>query len=640
MVRVWAVLFVLVWVCAVGVAHAKGSHLVEVLLSTKDGTPTPQEVIDSLGPSAPPGKHVIDAFAIVQPVRATYLLPVRASGQFQEYLNANPHSARGICKHCGLAMAKMTHGHCDGGGTFRPEFTTSDEAAGVTMLSDSGMQVINMSFGGPRNQTDFCAANPHDSLCLALAHASYRDIVMVGASGNNRTALQFPARDIRVISVGGFSEVGNLAAEDPGFAFWDESPGSIDACPNGSTSQECGSNYTTPLAGPKQELVAAAHAVLSTTYPGKNWSTDFKCGDSFGPGGGTGLCTGTSMSAPQVSGLVGILRSINPLIHTGRPIPAANDPVGIRTVLAQTTVQAQSGQVWSPSFGYGRPDAAAAAARILGKVEGHTVRNRVTPLFRFHSSTSKDYLDTTTPQMAIAFSINQAAGYTTFGALAPDYPVFPTEPNTPALPLPRASVYVLTTEYGPREEWPALVPLYMIERTRNFPVGCTSGAPGCNSNNRDFTLVTTKAHIEKAHADGYSLRAIQGYIYQICTPEPKCIPPGAQKFYRACKTGDDDCATFLEGERSVFESNGYVSAYPIGSNMAIGYAYPAVDSDSDGLIDGFEYVVGTRPDYADTDGDGMSDGAEFPMVAVAASDPCSGAGAGNCPADVIFRNGF
>ncbi len=498
-------------------------------------------------------------------------------------------------------------------------------------MSDSGVQVVNLSLGGSTSVTSFCKTQPNDPMCLALAYATSHDEVIVASSGNARTHIAFPAADSRTIAAGGFDE---------SYQLWDESPGGTTLCPFPPGSLECGSNYSLLPNEPKQELVASSRKVFSTTYPGKNWNTDIHCGDSFGPVSGYGLCTGTSMAAPQISGVVGLLRSINPLVPRGNPLPKAGESVGIRTVLAQTTAEAQAGQPWSQRLGYGRPDAAAAAARMLGTVEGHTARNRATPLFRFYSAAAKDYLETTSPQMAIAFAINQSAAYTPQGALVPGYAAFPQDPATTALPAPRANVYVLTTEYSPRPEWPALVPLYMMERTRPFPQGCTVGTPQCNGENRDFSLFTTNADIEAAHADGYSLRTIQGYVFQPCTPEPACIPPGAQKLYRECKAQDDDCAVFLNSERAGFEASGYTHAYPAGADKRLGYAYPALDSDGDGLVDGFEYAIGTRVDVADSDGDGISDGAEFPLAAVAAMDPCSGAGAGNCPADVLFWDGF
>jgi hypothetical protein len=74
----------------------------------------------------------------------------------------------------------------------------------------------------------------------------------------------------------------------------------------------------------------------------------------------------------------------------------------------------------------------------------------------------------------------------------------------------------------------------------------------------------------------------------------------------------------------------------------IGYAYPASDPDSvkpdandldgDGLINGFEDVIGTDPGNADTDGDGQPDGDEYPLADVPVSDPDT--------IDLVFANGF
>lgn len=539
---------------------------------------------------------------------------------------------QGICKHCGIAMWKIIQYVCQAPAT-RPSPVRNSSAVGpaIALASETGAQVINLSFGNQEAPSNFCETNPKDSWCLGIGIAVKRDIAIVASSGNNRIAIQFPAKDDRVIAAGGFQQ---------SLAIWNDSPGSTTNCPhipNLAPGAECGSDYTNIAGGPKQELMGSAKSVLSTTYPQINWNGYVDCGDGFpGPGwgNGVGLCTGTSMSAPQISGVVGILRSINPLVPVGKPTfnPLTDPTATLRYVLASTTFEAQAGHPWDSRVGYGRPDAAAAARKLLGKVAGITIRNRATPLFRLYSANAKDYADTTSPQVAFALMFNHANTWQPDlnAALVPGYPQVPHDPADGTFPSPRAAVYVLATEVKPRAEWPALRPLYQMDK--DF----------ANGEVDDYLLVTTATHIEQAHAAGYNLRTIQGYIYEPCTPEPYCIPPGAQKFWRACRTADNDCATFLDSERTAFEANGYTSAFPSGSKL-LGYAYPATDTDHDGLPDGFEYAVGTSPTRANSDNDTAPDAAELPMIGVPVSDPCGGVGSSGalfCGADSIFRNGF
>lgn len=549
---------------------------------------------------------------------------------------------RGGCSRCGLVMVKRSALYCDFQAAAAVPGTFSNiDGEAIEHLYKVGAQVINMSYSNSENN---CQSASNNRLCNAVATAYRNDILMVAAAGNRREQLKFPARDPRVVSVGGLG-----ASND----FWDESPGSNVSCPY-ADGRECGSNFAPSATfGPsRQEVAAPATAVRSTMYPGRNWNTTIGCGDSFGDGASNdaqGACTGTSMSAPEVAALYGLVRSVNPLMRAGDPVNQATPaiPDGIREVVASTSSRAAVGQPESVQLGFGTPNATAAVAKMLGTVRGMPVRNRVTPLFGMYSPGAGDYATVATPQIAMALhlystnqyrSVHQAGDTFIQGMPVPGYAAFPNP--DPDAGVPRARALILTTEFKPtilNGVQPTPVPLVLLERKRQGPVACDLSSPLCHGD----IVVALESQTQAAVNAGYSYGGLQGYIYPTCSPSPVCIPAGTQALHVKCNTAQQDCAAFLEPDRPSFEAAGYTTNFLSGPSSVLGYAYPVADTDADGLADGFEYAVGTSPSDADSDDDGSSDATEYPLTGAPVSDPCAGPNL-TCllGQHFIFANGF
>ena len=169
---------------------------------------------------------------------------------------------------------------------------------------------------------------------------------------------------------------------------------------------------------------------------------------------------------------------------------------------------------------------------------------------------------------------------------------------------PRAAFYVFTTNNNPFSGVKDLIPLRRMDKS----VG----------GNRNDTYAVSTTEIETFHANGYNFDGIEGYILPTCSPTPNCIPVGSIALYR-------DEADNLN-HKLVPTS----TAPPV--STLLGYVYLNQDSDSDGLIDGQEIILGTNINVNDTDGDGILDGVEYPPAGVPFSNPRI--------SDIIFENDF
>lgn len=505
----------------------------------------------------------------------------------------NNKGVAGVCQDCSLMISKSSFLSPVGGHIVAQ--TEVVDAIHGSMAR--GAQVITMSLGwrpdplhpswcNGLGQAPDCVADPQDSLCVAIQTAHNRDVVVTAASGNDGSSLpDFPASDSRVLGAAGIQSDGQ---------FWNDCS---------SVGCECGgSNYDPTM------FNTPAKDIQSTFYIGlpyvPNGCDD---GDLLPNGDGYGPCTGTSMAAPHLAGVSAILRSANPLLSKDE----------IEDLLA-TNLDNPPG--WNPAFGRGKPDTEAALDDALGRIGAQVVANRLTPLFELYSSDAETHLSTTVPQMASAALLDNEVNYFAGGStpLVPGYARFPGTSCSiaPCTDLPRAWVYLFSSEkrpfIGPASA--QLVPLYRMGFDAPF---------GGNPLNRSFFYTTEAAGLESGKSIGYEHMGIEGYIYPRCTPEPGCIPAGAVRLYRLYNFARDDYAIFPESQLASFQSDGYVSLPSL--NDWIGYVYENVDSDSDGLIDGFEQILGTDPNRSDTDCDLVPDNLEFPTAGVqqTGQDPLS-----------------
>ena len=292
----------------------------------------------------------------------------------------------GSCQNCALVIAKASDG------TSGSPLPQSNLASAIYGMVRRGVQSINLSLGNSTAGLSCggsVAALP--AYCDAIQFAADRDIVIVAAAGNHKTNLQFPASDARTFSVGGYQSDGNVW--DQTLALGTDSPARI-----GGSTTEIGTNF-----GANQLVVAPARDILSSMWSDSQWNN--RCGSvstfdtgaqylqftgsvtqsifASTSGNSYGICTGTSMAAPHITGLVGLIRSTNPLLTTAQ----------VRSGLAQ----AAGGFFINNTWGYGLPNAASAVLNALPT-------DRLTPLFAFYKLTGDDYVYTVFPQMGAALN--------------------------------------------------------------------------------------------------------------------------------------------------------------------------------------------------------------------------------------------
>jgi subtilisin family serine protease len=198
----------------------------------------------------------------------------------------NGQGVAGVCPNCRLMPVKVLNENNIG--------SWSHVAQGILFAVDNGAQVLNLSLG---------AAVPSETMASAIHYAVAHDVVVVAAAGNNGSNdPYYPASLDGVIAVGGTTNTGER---------WSKS------------------NF-----GAYIDLVAPGMLIYSTYFDLNNLYHGYT------------YMSGTSMAAPFVSGVAGLLLSAKPSMSA--------DEVGAAMVASATDYGATG---WDVEFGNGQVDA-------------------------------------------------------------------------------------------------------------------------------------------------------------------------------------------------------------------------------------------------------------------------------------------
>jgi serine protease len=333
-------------------------------------------------------------------------------------------------------------------------------------------------------------------------------------------------------------------------------------------------------------VVAPAKSIVSTMNAGHSYieSPTEGCGDSSttdqsgirfsnGYGDGVGTCTGISMSAPHVTAVAGLVRSVNPRLN-------AND---LRQIIRESGNLANTPR--TVELGYGLPNANAAVdAAIL------TNPVKLTPLFSFYSTPRSDSFYTTVPQMANSAMdgtlrprvYSDLFGYymSAYGGAISGYWSFPRNVfvfGGGVVTSPKAEVWIFTTHINPKSPSVDLEPLIRMSWKcgDDTPKGVAPGAPGsfapavCGTAPRHIDTVLVNQS-ELAYFDwlGYKVDGTEGYVY----PKTLAQPAGTVRLMRKYNRARDDFAAFPDTALATMQSNGYTED----GNLTdwLGYVYP------------------------------------------------------------------
>ncbi len=486
-------------------------------------------------------------------------------------LNSSAQGGAGVCQKCSLIISKASGHSVDGFPT------VGAMVEGIYHALDMGVQVINISFSDSKT----CSSpdpNGTDSqpYCDVLGVAETYDVAVVAASGNNNNpyVIGFPARQPTVFPVGGIQGDGAIWKND---IVVDGTP------PDRGQYAFLGSNGSVNEFKVRGVL-APAKDIVSTVYTGEDWNPGARCGDTpswlgtfftgfdiYGSnaGAGYGGCTGTSMATAHVSGIIGLVRSVNPMLPLGSWPTLTNCSSNLAKQSIRAAVVCGASKYSSPTNLEGR-GIVNASHSVNSALLSNT--NQRTPLFAFANAAGKTFY-TTFPQVARAY-LKNTLWPKEWGAFPKKSPVRRTigdivyrQDNTeyyfPGLPpdknspessdyvVAKAEIEILATHNPPNSNI-ELVPLYRLGRSNV-------------SYANDWTYTTKNSELSMFQQNGYKIAGIEGYLY----PSTMSQPAGTEKIYRVSlkSTGKGD---YVVIPQSLVSQPQYSPNY---QGVLLGYAY-------------------------------------------------------------------
>jgi thermitase len=220
----------------------------------------------------------------------------------------------GICWNCSILSVKVLNAQGSG--------TVSDVASGITYAAQHGARVINLSLGGGSHT---------QTIDSALNYAMANNALPVCAMGNNGSGYNPP---------------------EPGYWY---------SCLTVIATDQTGARASFSNYGVQADVAAPGVAVLSTmpTYPVTL--------NSYGFYENYDALSGTSMATPMVSGIAGLVFSVNPNLT----------PAQVKGIIEAS---AGNGAAWTNQLAFGLVNAATAVAKAINSDMAAPIANVLLPV--------------------------------------------------------------------------------------------------------------------------------------------------------------------------------------------------------------------------------------------------------------------